>query len=284
MKTLAFLAVALIAPVPCIQGQSEPAPVVARVHWITLHARTPEAFDSLYALLSRDLRLPVYFQPEQHGSRRYATVLAGNVILEACGPFPDGPYRGAAVSARWNTLVFRPSQSTAASLARLDGLGIGHGPPRTETWNKDHVDVSVTGLSAPGMPVVLSECVEQEQALRAKLDSLRDELKAGKGGPLGIRHVEEIHVGYSTDDNFSRWRAFLTPIEPIDGVWHLPAAPHLRFVRADRDEIVALVLKVESTARAASRLKALNMLGERQENTVAIGESRTGGLKIWLRE
>lgn len=142
----------------------------------------------------------------------------------------------------------------------------------------------VTGLSAPGMPVVVSECVDQEQALRAGLDRLRDELKAAKGGPLGIRHVEEIQIGCSTDDHLSRWREFLRPIQPVGGVWHLSAPPHLRLVPADRDEITAIVLKVESFDRAVSQLKALDMLGETHEKTVAISESRTGGLKISLRE
>jgi hypothetical protein len=151
-------------------------------------------------------------------------------------------------------------------------------------WDGKQVNVNVTGLSNRGMPVMLSECVEGEEELNAKLGSLRDALKAGEGGHLGIRCVDEIHIGYSNDEYLSRWRALLSPIQPTDGVWHLSAGPRLRLVHADRDELVALVLKVESLARAVRQLTAMNMLAERQENMVAIAEGGACGLKIYLRE
>ena len=285
-KVSAFvvLTAVLIAPMPHAQSQSEPAPVVSRVYWVTIHTRSLDTFDSLYGLLSRDLKLPVFFQPETHGARRYAAVLAGNVILEPCGPFADSSYRSASVLARWSTLIFRPHRSTADSLTRLEQQGIEHGSPKTETWDGKQVNVNVTGLSTPGMLVMLSECVEGEETLNAKLGSLRDELKAGEQGSLGIRCVDEIHIGYSNDEYLSRWRALLSPIQPTDGVWQLSAGPRLRLVRADRDEIVALVLKVGSIAQAVDQLTARNMLGGKQENMVAIAEGGACGLKIYLRE
>jgi hypothetical protein len=228
--------------------------------------------------------LPVFFEPEMHGARRYATVLAGNVILEPCGPFVDSPYRSASVLARWNSLIFRPHRPTADSILRLEQLGIEHGAPRTEMWDGKQISMDVTGLGHRGMPVILSECVEGEEALNAKLGSLRDALKAAEGGPLGIHGVDEIHIGYSNDEFASRWRTFLSPLQPTDGVWHLSAKPDLRLVPADRDELVALVLKVESLDRAVSQLTTMNMLGERQEQMVAIAEGRTCGLKIYLRQ
>jgi hypothetical protein len=284
MTPIAVLAVVLSAPMPSARSQSEPVPVVARAYWITLHARSAETFDSLSVFLSRDLRLPVFFQPETHGERRYMAVLAGNVILELCGPFADSPYRSSAVMARWNTLSFRPTGSTADNLTRLQQRGIEHGSPQTEMWDGKQVSVKVTGLSTPGMPVMLSECVEGEETLNAKLDALRDELKAGERDSLGIRGVDEIHIGYSRDEYLSRWRALLSPIQPINGVWQLSAGAGLRLVRADRDEIVALVLKVGSLARAVDQLTARNMLGERQEHLVAIAASAACGLTIYLSE
>jgi hypothetical protein len=283
-RTLVLLAVVLIAPVSYVQSQTELTPIVSRVYWVTVHARSLEAFDSLFTLLSRDLQLPVFFQPETHGARRYAAVLAGNVILEPCGPFADSPYRSASVLARWNTLIFRPHQSTADNLTQLEQLGIEHSSPKTEMWDGKQVNVDVTGLSTPGMPVMLSECVEGEETLNAKLGSLRDALQAAAGGSLGIRGVDEIQIGYSNDEFASRWRQFLSPIQPTDGVWHLSAGPSLRLLHADRDELVALVLKVESLARAVSQLTAMNMLGERQGNMVAIAAGGACGLQIYLRE
>ena len=99
MGALVVLTFVLIARIPYVQSQSEPAPVVSRVYWITLHARSLEAFDSLYDLLNQKLQLPVFFPPENHGARRYAAVLAGNVILEPCGPFADSQYRSVSVLA-----------------------------------------------------------------------------------------------------------------------------------------------------------------------------------------
>ena len=151
-------------------------------------------------------------------------------------------------------------------------------------WDGKQVNVNVTGLSTPGMPVMLGECVEGEETLSTKLGFLRDTLKAGAGGPLGICCVEEIHIGYSNDEYLSRWRSLLSPIQPTDGVWQLSSGPHLRLVHADRDEILALVLKVGSVARVVDQLTAMNMLGEKDENTVAIAESGACGLRIYLRE
>jgi hypothetical protein len=264
--------------------QARTVPVVSRVHWITVHARTPEAFDSLYALFSRDLELPVFFSPEQHGARRYAAVLAGNVILEPCGPFPDSGYRSATILARWNTLTFRPSQSTADTQAQLKRQGVRHGSPRTEPWDGKQISVDILGVNSPGMPVTVSECVEGEQALRAKLDALRAEMKSRKGGRLGIHGLDEVRIACTTEGRVAQWQAFLCPIQAAEGVWPLSLPPHLRLVRGDRDEIVALVLKVESLARAVKQLKAMDMLGAQQGNMAAIKGGRTCGLAIYLRE
>ena len=107
-------------------GETDATPVVSGVHWITIHARTPEAFDSLHAMFTRDMKLPVFFGPETHGPRRYVAVGAGRVILELCGPFPTVP---TATTMPWLA-------STASSFGRairLRPASRGWSPGRSST-------------------------------------------------------------------------------------------------------------------------------------------------------
>ena len=161
MGALVVLTFVLIARIPYVQSQSEPAPVVSRVYWITLHARSLEAFDSLYDLLNQKLQLPVFFPPENTGTTLRGSA-GGRRHPRTVRPLADSRYRSVSVLApRWNTLIFRPHRH-AESIASL-GDRNEHGSPQTEMWDGKQVNVNVTGLSTPGMPVMLGECVEGER-------------------------------------------------------------------------------------------------------------------------
>jgi hypothetical protein len=273
---------ALTMPVGWARAQANTSPVVSRVHWITIQTRTRGSFDAVFDLFRRDLGLPVYFGPEDHGARRYGAVLAGHVILEPCGPFPDSPFPDAGVQARFHTLTFRPRSSAGASDAGLTARGIEHLAPQAVPWEREEVQIGVTGLSAPGMPVSISERVEGSGALEAQFRSLRDGFRAG--GPLGIRDLAEIHVGTSDASRREAWQRVLGPATTAAGVSSLGETPAVRLVPSDRDEVVALIFQVQSLDRARQVLKPLGLLGESQGKTIAIDPGRSCGLKILFRE
>jgi hypothetical protein len=227
------------------------------------------------------MQLPVFFGPESHGTRRYVAFLAAPVILEVCGPFPDSPYHTTNVLARFNTLSFRTATTAAASSAELSIRGLAHEPPQSEPWDKEQRHVKVTALSAPGMPVSIAEQVEGAKALNDQLKALRDRLP--KGGPLGIRDLEEIYVSYSDEKRLAQWQSFLFPNGSTNGSWTLPEKPAIRFVQSHRDEVVALVFRVQSLPCAQQHLKQRGLLGKSEGNAVAITLERTGGLQIMLR-
>lgn len=259
-------------------------PIASRVYWLTIHTRTPEAFDSLHALFTRDLQLPVFFGPETHGQRRYLAVLAGHVILETCGPFPDSPYPDAKTLARVHSLFLRPHTSLAASATALASRQIQHDPPKTVPWDPTELHIKLTALSAPGMPVTLSERVKDPAALNAQFDSLRKDHAARNAGPLSIRDLDEVHIGYSDENRLAKWQSFLHPIHPTARLWRLTEKPALCFVPHNHDEIVALVFKVESLDQAVRQLKAMNLVGTTRQTTASIAPSRACGLKILLKE
>lgn len=263
-------------------AQTNVVVLVSQVHWITIHVRTPAAFESLCALLGGDLQLPVYFGPESHGARRYEALLAAPVILEVCGPFPDSPYRATNVLARYNTLTFRAATTAAATSAGLSTRGLAHEPPRTEPWDKTAVQVNVTALSSTGMPVSVMQRVEDAEGFDGQLSLLREKFR--EGGSLGIRGLDEIHIAYSDEKRLARWQTFLNPIASTNGSWTLHEKPALCFVRSDRDEVVALVFRVESLPRAALQLKQRGLLGESRGDMIGIAPDRACGLRILFRK
>jgi hypothetical protein len=262
-------------------SQGPPEALVSQVHWITLHTRTPAAFETVCALLGGELQLPVFFGPETHGPRRYQALLADPVILEVCGPFADSPYRATNVLARYNTLMFRAATSAVASSAGLSSRGLAHEPPRAEPWDKAQLAVNVTALGAPGLPVSVVERVEDAEGFNRQLRSLRDSFK--DGGPLGLRGLEEVQISYSTEDELAGWRTLLGPMAPTNGLWKLAVGPGLRLVRSDRAEVAALVFRVQSLARAEQQLKQRGLLGESRAGLVSLSPERACGLKFLFR-
>jgi hypothetical protein len=114
---------------------------------------------------------------------------------------------------------------------------------------------------------------------------LRHELAAREGGPLGIRGVEEIVVGTTDLDAANRlYGKLLAPTQPVSGVWRIGDGPAIRLVRADRNLVHGLLVRVASLARARAFLEERKLLGSASEMRVTIAPSKIHGLNIALFE
>ena len=178
---LVFLANCLLNTESTSQDSYHQQPVVSHVFWITIHAREPEIYDSLYQLFVLDLKIPQFFDTETYGSRRYFTVLTGNVILEPCGPFPFHQSFGQERMTRFNTLAFRPFESRDSSIATLKNLGF-----EVTAHDEDALlNLTVDELVTEFLPVNISKSANWSSHDEAIMDSLNNTLVLKSGGPVG---------------------------------------------------------------------------------------------------
>jgi len=255
-------------------------PVISRVSWITVHVRTQATFQSLYQLLKENLEIPVYFFPEKYGTASYTGIWAGDVILEICGPYPKNPNWSNGVMVRCNTLAFRPFETAGTSEVELQKRLINYdGPEGSPTIN-----LKITELNTVGMPVNISDPSHALKRQQIIYDSLSAVLQNRNGGPLGFRYIEEIHIGYKSDEYLKKWKRFLEPLKSKGNLWHLPQKPNIRFMKSDSENIKALVFKVESLEKAMNYLRNNNMLGDVGKDMVTINKNTTKGLTIILKE
>lgn len=250
------------------------APIVSKPFWITVHIRNEAAFESLCGFFKDDLQFPVFFGPEKWGKAQYTAILAGNVVLEICGPYPGIPIPAEQMG-RCNTLIFRPCASAQSSVDEMKRRGI----PCKGPSESDLQSVIVSGLN---LPVNITATLEPKPD--SKLPGLSDELKARQGGPLGMKGVKEIYIGYDSQERLDRWINLLKPAERKGNLWRLPEEPSIRLVEDELEDIRLLVFRVRSLEKATEYLKQQDMLGNQGKDSVEIARAKTGGLRIILEE
>lgn len=283
MKKLVFLLL-LATCIPDAEGRINDTcnhqPVVSHVYWITLHAREADIYDSLYQLFVVDLQIPQLFDTETYGSKRYFAIRAGNVILEPCGPFEFHESFGQDVMTRFNTLAFRPYESAASSAAILKNLGF-------EMTLRDQdalLNLTVDELCTDFLPVNVSKSLQVKSRDEAIIDSLGIALVSSGGGPVGLAYIEEIHIGYRTEEYLEKWEKFLHPMGNKENLWILPRKPNIRFCQSEREEIIALVFKVKSLREAARYLEFKGLLGCQTGDRIEMDLGWAHGIRIILTE
>jgi len=246
--------------------------IVSRPYWITVNVRNDETFTMLYEFFKDELRFPVYFHPEKWGQARYTAIYTGNVMLEICGPFE---IPGTELMARYNSLAFRPFESLQVSADELTRRRINHnGLPKPGSYAIDVFDLEI--------PVNISAVKDPNEVSRR--EALRAELRARNGGPINLKNVKELYIGYNSKKRLDQWINFIKPAKHKKNLWYLPEEPNLRFVESESERIRAIVLKVESLEKATDYLKRNGMLENQTEKSVEIAKTKTGGLRIILEE
>ena len=118
----------------------------------------------------------------------------------------------------------------------------------------------------------------------AKRAADRGRLRACGGGAVGLESVKEIVAGVRDFEKARElWRRLYAPTpETEPGLFDDGAGPPVRLVRADKDSIRTLVLKVSSLARAETTLRESGMLGAVNEDGITIAPSKLEGLDVRL--
>jgi len=246
--------------------------IVSRPYWITVNVRNEETFTMLYEFFKDELQFPVYFHPEKWGQARYTAIYTGNVMLEICGPFE---IPGTELMARYNSLIFRPFKSIQASAHELAGRQIRYeGLPKPDLQTID----------LPGLEIPAGICPVKDPNEVSRREALRAELRARNGGPIGLKKVKELYIGYNSKEHLDQWINLIKPAKHKKNLWYLPEEPNLRFVEDESERILAIVLKVESLEKATDYLKRNGILEKRAEKSVEIARTKTGGLRIILEE
>jgi hypothetical protein len=255
-------------------GDQDVTPVVSRLNTLSIHVRSHAIHDSLHALLAEKLQLPRTYELVTIGERRYVAVWAGNLALEPCGPYPADSYLDTDFEAMFYGLTFEPGTTAEASAAALDTRGIPHAEP-TGSVRIDDED-----LRAPNVYVGIGESSTPEQLAR-----FQSELDARGGGPLGLRHVGEIRIGYTDERSLGKWLSFLTPAEHRgEHALRLGDGPVLRFLPNATKQVLGITLEVRSLAEAKAFLRESGLLGTTVDGGVELDRARTHGIGIVLEE
>jgi hypothetical protein len=109
-------------------------------------------------------------------------------------------------------------------------------------------------------------------------------LRSNGGGAVGLESVKEIVAGVrDLDAARALWDRLYAPSGEVgEGVWQTGDDPAVRLVRADKNSIRTLVLKVSSLERAETFLRESGMLGSVGEDHITINPSKLEGLDVRL--
>jgi hypothetical protein len=230
-------------------------PVASDLHTVSVHVDSAETFNALLRFFDKDLQWPViYGKPwtADRGARRsYAGIWAGNVVLEICGPYDGETFTGG-VRARLHGLTFRPFHTAGESIVALDRAGILHKPQFDSAGgNLRFVILDDPDLTSPTLSVSIME-VRDRNREKLEQDTARAAQVAKAGGPLGLKSVHEIHIGYHAQASLAKWRRFLTR-----GRADTDDSPSLRLVEGPQAALIALVIRVASAAQANAFLKSM---------------------------
>ena len=199
--------------------------------------------EEAHRFLQEEVGLPVAWPFQNYGDFASGAIGLGNMNLELVSSAEDFP---ALHPARLVGIAFTPTADNAATF--LDGLamrGIEHSGVRPSPgWTS--VSLAGEGWSDFAAFVCFYDSVD---LFESDLASLRERaIEDAGGGRLGVRRVTGVVVG--TADLAAaerRWRRFLAPASPDSELrWRFESGPSLRLVAHDRDEILDLILGVES--------------------------------------
>lgn len=106
------------------------------------------------------------------------------------------------------------------------------------------------------------------------------------GGAVGLESAKEIVAGVrDLDAARALWgRLYAPSVETAEGTWQTGDDPAVRLVRADRNSIQTLVLRVSSLERAETLLRESGMLGSVAADHIKIDPSKLAGLDVRLVE
>jgi hypothetical protein len=132
--------------------------------------------------------------------------------------------------------------------------------------------------------IFLSEYSPTYVNIDDRRERLRAQLVNSGGGPLGVVDVKEVIIG-AVDLEAARplWQKLLDPVpSATSNTWQVGGGPAIRLVRAQKNQIEALVIRVASLERAKEFLRKTQLLGAEKASQATIDPSKVGGLDLRL--
>jgi len=210
---------------------------ISRVSVLSIHVSDIAMHDSVFHFLTDKLGLPVEYYSEKYAGRRYASVYAGNMFLEPCGPYTDIAYASKDFKAIFYGLNCESARSIPSLAEELSGKSIS-------IKQSSRILVVDTAIIKQNIYFNISP---QAAVNKKHTDSLLMKMEKNNEDNLGIERIKEIRVGYTGDYSLERWKNFIKPsFMSKKGLWKVNDDQSIRFVKSNIKEVDAIVFKVKS--------------------------------------
>lgn len=248
--------------------------IFSRLHTLSIHIKDPAVHDSVFHFLKDKLQLPVYYSPVTLGTRKYAGIFAGNLVLEPCGPYTQFIYAND-FRAIFFGLNFETDSSISAVAQVLDSFNIKY-----KIDGDEYIYPQDPDLVGENTFIGISNRHKKDKD-HATMDSLKLVMNGNYTDGLGIEHVNEIQVGYPGNKNLERWKELIQPFDLNKGqVWHLSNSLNIRFVPNKIKEVKGISFKVKSLEKAKKYLSKNNIVFVQNRKNILLDKSGTFGLTI----
>lgn len=250
-----------------------------RLHTLSIHIKDPLIHDSVFHFLKNKLQLPVYYNPVTLGTRNYAGIFAGNMVLEPCGPYSNFSYATKDFKAIFFGLTFEPANSMSNTSKSLQEKKIKH-----EVASDEFIYLKDADLCGGNTAISIMD-KHGKEADHAKFDSLRLVMESGRNSDLGIEYVKEIQIGYTNASSLKRWEELISPAKFSSGkVWKADNKLNIRFLSGEMKEVKGITFKVKSLEKAKKYLSKANISFIQNEKSILLDKSGTFGLTIIMEE
>lgn len=261
------------------QAWKSPDTNTLTLHTLSIHIKNPAVHDSVFLFLKDRLQLPVYYQPITQGTRKYAGLYAGNLVLEPCGPYTDFHYASSNFKALFFGLTFEPSLSIGRTSENLREKELNH-----EVAGDEFIYLKDTGLCGQNITISIMDRHEKLRD-RARQDSLRSAISHNKPSGLGIERVKEIRIGYSKDFQFQKWKTFISPSTVTsENTWVVGDEMTIRFIPGSLKEVKGIVFKVNSLEKVKQYLAANQLTFTTTGKEILLEPTQAFGLLIYFAE
>lgn len=179
-------------------------------------------------------------------------------------------------------IAFEPMNSIERIVMELNGEGIKHGD--IEPF-KEYIHGKSKTLWTN---LFLEDLLEGSQVFFCKYEidiqkrrqRVANILKNRNGGKIKLERVEEIVIGYDKEETLKKWKNIGIGKEQI--LKSTEEGPKIKFIKCKKDEILSIVLKVESIEYAKKALvdREEILINEENELIFKVGELQNLGFRL----
>jgi hypothetical protein len=257
----------------------ETIPLFSRFHTLSIHVRDTITQDSVFHFLVEKLKLPVYYFPVKYGTRKYAGVYAGNIVLEPCGPYSVFSYASNNFRAIFFGLTFEPFKTIPLSAKGFVDRKIPHEEGESYIYIKDSTLCS-DNITISFMDKGLGR-IEDKRIM----DSLLFAMTKDTENELGIEYVKEIWIGYKDNTNLQKWKELISPDKLANNkIWAESNILEFHLIKSRIKEVQGITFKVKSLEIAKQYLLKNNLLGDYIDSKIILNKNLTFGLRICITE